>query len=117
MNRFQRIPPTDPFTILEFQNPSKDVPEVHKIRQSPDREALKLWKDRSGPHVFERGRPFSQCERIKINLSKFLSDIKLVDVRISRIWKCEIIGPEAGGFMSDLRSVGYLTPQPNVSQF
>ena len=24
------------------------VPELHKIRQSPDREALKLWKGRSG---------------------------------------------------------------------
>ena len=40
--------PTDPFTILEFQNPPPVVPELHKIRQSPDLEALKLWKGRSG---------------------------------------------------------------------
>ena len=34
--------PTNPFTILELQNPSHDIPELHKIRRSPDREALKL---------------------------------------------------------------------------
>ena len=34
--------PTNPFTILELQNPSRDVPELHKIRGSPDLEALKL---------------------------------------------------------------------------
>ena len=40
--------PTNPFTILELQNPSPDVSELHKIRRSPDREALKLWKVSSG---------------------------------------------------------------------
>ena len=34
--------PTYPFTILEPQNPSHDAPELHKIRQSPDLEALKV---------------------------------------------------------------------------
>ena len=34
--------PTYSFTILELQNPLHDVPEVHEIHQSPDREALKL---------------------------------------------------------------------------
>ena len=34
--------PTDPFTILESRNPSHDVSELHKIRKSPDLEALKL---------------------------------------------------------------------------
>ena len=38
--------PTDPFTILELQNPSYGVPELHKMIQSPDREALKLSKIR-----------------------------------------------------------------------
>ena len=40
--------PTNPFTILELQNPSHDIPELHKIRWSPDLEALKLWKGSSG---------------------------------------------------------------------
>ena len=34
--------PTNLFTILELQNPLHDVPEVHKIPQSPDLGALKL---------------------------------------------------------------------------
>ena len=36
--------PTEPFTTLELQNPSLGVFElpVHKIRQSPDLDALKL---------------------------------------------------------------------------
>ena len=37
--------PTDPFTTLELQNPSHDVPE---IRRSPDVEVQKLRKGRSG---------------------------------------------------------------------
>ena len=32
----------DPITIFELQNPSYDVLEQHKIRRSPDREALEL---------------------------------------------------------------------------
>ena len=35
--------PTDPFGTLELQNPSLDVHELHKSRQSPDCQALKLW--------------------------------------------------------------------------
>ena len=35
--------PTDPFTILEIQNPSHSVLELGKILPSPDREAPKLW--------------------------------------------------------------------------
>ena len=42
------VHPTDPFTILELHNPSYDVPEQHKIRRSPDFEAVKLWKCLSG---------------------------------------------------------------------
>ena len=34
--------PTDPFTTLELQNPLHDVPEIHKIRQFPDLEAIEL---------------------------------------------------------------------------
>ena len=33
--------PTDHFTVLELQNKSSDVPELHKIRRSPDLETLK----------------------------------------------------------------------------
>ena len=40
--------PTDPFTILMLQNPSHDVPELHKFHQSLDLEALKLGKCRQG---------------------------------------------------------------------
>ena len=40
--------PTSPFTILKLQNPWLDVPELHKIRRSPDLDALKLWKGSSG---------------------------------------------------------------------
>ena len=36
--------PANLFTISELQNPSLDIPELHKIRRSPDLEALKLWK-------------------------------------------------------------------------
>ena len=35
-----KIDPTNSFTILELQNPSHDVPELHTIRESPDFEAL-----------------------------------------------------------------------------
>ena len=38
----------NPFTISELQKPSYDVPELHKIRRSPDFDALKLWKFSSG---------------------------------------------------------------------
>ena len=40
--------PTDRFTIFYPQNPSHDVPELHKKHRSPDCEALNLRKDRSG---------------------------------------------------------------------
>ena len=33
--------PTDPFTNLELQNPSHGVAKLHKIRRSPDLDALK----------------------------------------------------------------------------
>ena len=50
--------PTNPFPILELQSPSHDVPELHKIRWSPDLEALNLWKGSSGfyrrSHCFHR---------------------------------------------------------------
>ena len=39
--------PTNPFVILELQNPSHDIPEVHTIHRSPDLEALKLRKGSS----------------------------------------------------------------------
>ena len=45
---FLLLYPTNFFTTLELQNPSHDVSELHKIRQSPDLEALKLWKGSSG---------------------------------------------------------------------
>ena len=34
--------PTNPFAILELQNPSHDIPAPKKIRRSPDLEALTL---------------------------------------------------------------------------
>ena len=40
--------PTDTSTTLELQNPSLDVSDLHKIFRSPDLEALKLEKGRSG---------------------------------------------------------------------
>ena len=40
--------PTDPFSTLELWNPPYNVPELHNIHQSPDREAANLWKGRSG---------------------------------------------------------------------
>ena len=33
---------TDPITVLELQNPSDDIPELHKIHRSPDCKAPKL---------------------------------------------------------------------------
>ena len=40
--------PTNPFTIFWLRNRSHDVPVLHKIRRSPDQEALKLGKGSSG---------------------------------------------------------------------
>ena len=40
--------PTDPFTTLELQNSSRDISELHKFRLTPDLEAIKLRKVRSG---------------------------------------------------------------------
>ena len=40
--------PTNPFTIFELQNPSPDVPELHKIRGSRDLAALNLRKGSLG---------------------------------------------------------------------
>ena len=40
--------PTDHFTTWELQNPPSNVPELPKIRGSPDREAVKVEDDRSG---------------------------------------------------------------------
>ena len=48
-------PPTDPFTSLELQKSSDKVPDLHKIRRSPDLEACKLYKGRSGPFSFVNG--------------------------------------------------------------
>ena len=39
---FRKLYPTDHFTILYYQNRQCDVPELHKIRRSPNLEALKL---------------------------------------------------------------------------
>ena len=47
---------TGPNTIFALQTPSLDVWEPHKIRRSPDLEALKLWKSRSrtsAPTLFQ----------------------------------------------------------------
>ena len=43
--------PTGLCTILEHQDASSGTPEQHKIRRSPDREALKLGKGRSGENL------------------------------------------------------------------
>ena len=40
--------PNDPFTISELHNPLYNIPELHTIFCSPDPEALKLFKGRSG---------------------------------------------------------------------
>ena len=36
--------PTNPVKILDLQNPTYDVPELHKIPRSYNNQALKLWK-------------------------------------------------------------------------
>ena len=46
--RYIRIIPTNPFTIVEPQNPSHDILELRKIWRSHDFEALKLWNGSSG---------------------------------------------------------------------
>lgn len=40
--------PTDTFTVLAPRNPLNDKLNVARKRRSPDFEALKLWKGRSG---------------------------------------------------------------------
>ena len=38
------FPSPDPIEVLESQNPSIDLFELHKFRRFPDSEALNLWK-------------------------------------------------------------------------
>ena len=45
---WKQVPPTEHKAILEPFNPWNDVSEVHKVRQYPDFEAMKLWNVRSG---------------------------------------------------------------------
>ena len=52
ISRRLRKDPTDLFTILELQYLSHDVPELHKIRRSPDRKALEMWKGQSGKVIW-----------------------------------------------------------------
>ena len=55
--------PTDPFTILELQNPSYDAPELHEIRWSPD------CKTRAGGQSVH-GSPYPVLEGQKIPPTK-----------------------------------------------
>ena len=66
--------PTSPFTIVELLNPSHYVPELHKIRRSPDREALKLGKGSSGM----AGPNIPLFERLKIRKSIDSANFKTV---------------------------------------
>ena len=63
--------PNRPF---ELQNPSHDVPDLRKIRQSPDFVGIKLWKVRSGsPIAGSQGRRKRERESRKYQeLSQFL---------------------------------------------
>ena len=45
---FLKRTPTNLFTVFELQNQSHDVPELHKIRKSPNHEALKMLQSSSG---------------------------------------------------------------------
>ena len=49
--------PIDPYATFELQNPF----ELHKIRRSPDPEALKLWKGRSGRATRKKPGCLSCC--------------------------------------------------------
>ena len=55
--------PIDPFTSLEPQNQSHDVPELNMIRQSPEFEALELLKGPVGWLLSMQTRPVSQPDR------------------------------------------------------
>ena len=68
---------TDPSSTSELKNTLHDVPERHKIRQSPDFMAPKLWKGRSGA---------SQFWRLKIRQSGVFNT-KFVDPGISETHK------------------------------
>ena len=59
-----RPSPTDPFITLVLQNPPNDVPELHKTRRSPDFEALKLWKCRSGRVVMLPWKSYIRLAKI-----------------------------------------------------
>ena len=48
MFAFARYNPAGPFATFKLQNPSRDVPELHKICRSPDLNASKLRKGRPG---------------------------------------------------------------------
>ena len=56
--------PTDRFAIFKLQNPSHNVFELHKIRWSPDLEALKVRKDRSGESITRGLSDFLSWHRI-----------------------------------------------------
>ena len=59
--------PTDPFTIWLLQDRSSDVPELHKMSQSPDFLALILRKGPSGLEQLKCMRTYFKLKRTKIS--------------------------------------------------
>ena len=96
-------------TIQELQNSKHDVPELHKIHRSPEIEAIKLWKGRSG-RIFDyfkasisgyrrfrtTARPnISQFQSLIIRQTTSLSYFELANPRILGLRKCEMFSQES----------------------
>ena len=99
--------PTDLFTSLRLQNQSRDVFEVHKFSWSPDLEALKLGKGRSGSSVIVWDRlcitsvfwakflwsyptnPFSILEPQDQEIGEFyvVQERRATDLKAPKLWK------------------------------
>ena len=68
--------PNDPFTILELQNPSHDIRELHKFRRSPDFEAQNLWwKCRSSEETVPDGPDQISRSRLRACKVKLTSNL------------------------------------------
>ena len=85
--------PTDPFTALELQNLSNDVPELHKIRwstkrlQNCERAGRVVIKFASKtPTDQTRDQTVSELESVRIGNSQ---NWKVSELEIVRIGKCQ----------------------------
>ena len=79
--------PTDPFTILELQNPLHDDIELREIRRSPDRKAPKLWKGSSGTNHPTNTFTISEPQDQGIGEFYVVQERRATDFEAPKLWK------------------------------